>query len=67
MLFQISEKVFDKNTWFVMVLNSLRVAPSVQDERVYAIVAESLLPYISSVPNFRKVIYAKLFVKKFMQ
>ena len=31
---------------------SLRVAPSVKDERVYAIFAKSLLSYITSVPNF---------------
>ena len=43
--------------------NSLRVAPSVKDERVYSIVAKSLLSYITSVPNFWNVIYAKLFVK----
>ena len=34
-----------------------------QVKRVYAIVAKSLLPYITSVPNFWNVIYAKLFVK----
>ena len=42
---------------------SLRVAPSVKDERVYAIVAKSLLSYVTSVPNFWNVIFAKLFVK----
>ena len=42
---------------------SLRVAPSVKDERVYAIVAKSLLSYITFVPNFWNAIYAKLFVK----
>ena len=42
---------------------SLRVTPSVKDERVYAIVAKSLLPYITYVPNFWNVIHVKLFVK----
>ena len=42
---------------------SLHVAPFVNDERVYAIVAKSLLSYITSVPNSWNVIYAKLFVK----
>ena len=42
---------------------SLRVAPSVKDERVFAIVAKTLLSYITSVPNFWNVIYANLFVK----
>ena len=42
---------------------SLRVAPSFKDERVHAIVPKSLLSYITSVPNFWDVIYAKLFVK----
>ena len=44
-------------------IHSLRVAPSVKDERVYAIVAKSLLPYITSISNFWNVIYAKLFCK----
>ena len=42
---------------------SLRVPPLVEDKRVYAIVAKSLLPYITSVSNVWNVIYAKLFVK----
>ena len=42
---------------------SLRVVPSVKDEKVYAVVAKSLLSYTISVPNFWNVIYAKLFVK----
>ena len=46
-----------------MLKVSLRVAPSVKDERVYAIVAKNLLSYITSVPDFWNVIYAKLFVK----
>ena len=45
----------------------LSVAPSVKDERVYAMVAKSLLSYITSVPNFWNIIYAKIFVKCFMQ
>ena len=46
--------------------SSLCVAPSVNiraDKTVYAIVAKSLLPYITSVPNFWNIIYEKLFVK----
>ena len=43
--------------------HSLRVAPFVKDERVYAIVVKSLLSYNTSVPNFWNVIYAELFVK----
>ena len=46
-----------------LVVCSLPVAPSIEDEKVYAIVAKSLLSYITSVPNFWNVIYAKLFVK----
>ena len=42
---------------------SLRAAQSVKDERVYAMVAKSLPSYITFVPNFWNVIYAKLFVK----
>ena len=42
---------------------SLHVAPSVKDKRVYTIVAKSLLPHITSVPNYWNIIYAKLFVK----
>ena len=42
---------------------SLRVAPSVKDQTVYTIVAKSLLLYITSVPNFWNIIYAKLFIK----
>ena len=48
---------------FNVLLCSLRVALSVKDERVYAIVVISLLSYITSVPNFWNLIYEKLFVK----
>ena len=44
----------------------LRVAPSDSiptDERVHALTAKSLIPYITSVPNFWNVIHVKLFVK----
>ena len=49
--------------YHMVVDSSLHVAPSVIDERVYTIVAKSLLSYITSVPNFWNVIYEKLFVK----
>ena len=52
-----------KTTDQIRVKVNLRVAPSVKDERVYAIVAKSLFSYITSVPNFWNVIYAKLFVQ----
>ena len=64
MLFSIIHVRAARQLSFELKQCSLRVAPSVKDERVYAISTKSLLP---SVPNFWNIIYAKLSVKKFVQ